>query len=407
MIRNPTVIVFLLTGLNLLNYLDRYLIAAISPNIQRDLALTDGQVGLIGSAFLWGYLLTSPIFGRLGDVMMRKLLITVGVMIWCGATAGSGLAHTFAAMWGVRLLVGVGEASYASLSPTIIDDVTPPERKGRVLAIFYAAIPIGSALGYVLGGELDKRFGWRSAFFIAGGPGVLLALSCLLIAEPPRAKKEASVPMKLALKGVLGSKRYLWATLGFIGQTFALGGFSFWAPQYLHRKFAMELDEANFIFGAIVIVTGFVGTFVGGAWADKIPGADRVRPALRVCAISTIFAVPFAFVAVFAPSKAVFFGAMALAQLGIFASTSPINAVFLGSVPTTARALAMALSIFAGHLLGDMISVWLVGELSDLWQDLSGAMIVLPAALLMNAIAWWFGERAPALSENEEAPQAA
>jgi MFS family permease len=399
MIKSPAAIVALLTGLNFLNYLDRQLIAAVLPHLQRDLGLNDAQGGWLGSAFLLGYMVTSPLFGWLGDRTNRKGLITLGVLIWCGATAGSGLMMTFAGMMAVRGLVGVGEASYASLSPTILDDVTPSSRKSRVLAVFYAAIPVGSALGFVLGGFLDKHYGWRNAFFIAGGPGVLLAFTCLLIAEPERKQRPEAMATGEALRGLWSSGRYVWAVLGFVAQTFALGGFSQWAPKLLHQKFHMELHTADFYFGVLVVVTGFAGTFLGGAWADRAPGEDRTRVAMRVCALSTAAAVPAAFVALLAPSGApwLFFGAMGLAQLGIFVSMSPFNAVVLGAVPPETRATAMAASIFAGHMFGDLISMPLVGYLSDgLGGNLAGAMMILPAALVANAVAWSVSVRRPA-----------
>lgn len=401
MIKSPAAIVALLTGLNFLNYMDRQLIAAVLPHLQKDLGLNDAQGGWLGSAFLLGYMVTSPLFGRLGDMTSRKGLIALGVLIWCGATAGSGLMMTFAGMMAVRMLVGVGEASYASLSPTILDDVTAPERKSRVLAIFYAAIPVGSALGFVLGGLLDKHYGWRNAFFIAGGPGMLLAFSCFFIAEPERKQRPGGVSTGEALRGLRASGRYLWAVAGFVAQTFALGGFSQWAPKLLNQKFQIELHQADFFFGVLLVVTGFVGTFIGGWWADRAPGEDRTAVAMRVCARSTAVAVPAALLALLAPASMpwLFFLAMGLAQLGIFVSMSPFNAVVLGAVPQETRATAMAASIFAGHMFGDLISMPLVGYLSDgMGGNLSGAMLILPVALLLNAVAWFVGERRPAFT---------
>jgi MFS transporter, Spinster family, sphingosine-1-phosphate transporter len=396
-LRSVKGIVVLLTGLNLLNYLDRYLIAAVGPSLQAELGLSDAQLGTIGTAFLWGYLLTSPLFGRLGDRFSRKYLITIGVLVWCAATAASGLARTFLVMVAIRVLVGVGEASYATLSPTIIDDIATPKNKSRLLAIFYAAIPIGSALGFILGGKLDQAFGWRSAFFIAGGPGVLLALLCLLIKEPARVEKEKAAGLGEALRAIAGSHRYLLTTIGYTAQIFALGGFAFWAPQVVHRKFAHPLDQANLIFGGIVVVTGFIGTFLGGFLADRGDEPDRMKVALRVCAISAVVGVPFAFLCVFATNTNVFFGSIAIAQIAIFTSTSPLNAALLGTVRPDLRATGMAISIAGTHLFGDMISVWLVGFLSTRWNNLSAALIVLPAALVVNAGAWFLATKMPPL----------
>lgn len=407
-LRSVTGIVALLTGLNLLNYLDRYLIAAVGPSLQAELKLSDAELGTIGTAFLWGYLLTSPLFGRLGDRFSRKYLITLGVLVWCAATVASGFARSFFVMVAIRILVGVGEASYATLSPTIIDDISTPKNKSRMLAIFYAAIPIGSALGFVLGGMLDKAFGWRSAFFIAGGPGILLALSCLLIAEPARAEREQAAGLSEAIRAIAASRRYLLTTIGYTAQIFALGGFAFWAPQVVHRKFAHPLDQANLIFGGIVVITGFVGTFLGGFLADRGDEPDRMKVALKVCAGSAVVGVPFAFLCVFATNANVFFAAIAVAQIAIFTSTSPLNAALLGTVRADLRATGMAISIAGTHLFGDMISVWLVGYLSTRWNNLSAALIVLPAALVVNAGAWFLATKMPPLAENASvrAPEA-
>src|SRR4249920_137583 len=165
-----------MTLLNFVNYIDRYVLPAVGPKIKDELGLSDAQLGLLGSAFLFSYLLTSPIFGRLGDRGSRTKLIAIGVGAWSLATAAGGMVRNLSQMFIARGIVGVGEASYASISPALISDYYPPERRGRAFAIFYLAIPVGSAVGYLLGGFLDEHFGWRAAFFAVGLPGVLLAL---------------------------------------------------------------------------------------------------------------------------------------------------------------------------------------------------------------------------------------
>ena len=391
MIRRPLPILLLLTGLNFLNYFDRILLAAVGPSVQRDLGLSDAALGAVASAFLWGYLLTSPVFGHFGDRFPRKILITIGIIVWCLATSASGLAVSFATLWLVRALVGVGEASYASVSPTILDDITPPEKKNRALSLFYAAIPVGSALGFVVGGYLDEKIGWRRAFLFVGTPGLLLALLVLAIVEPPRTQREALQPFWATVKSLGRFRAYVWACLGYVAQTFALGGFAFWAPAYVERTYGLPHSKADQVLGLILVVTGFVGTWLGGILADRLPGKNRLRVSLSVCAASTLLVVPFAFWCVLAPSSNIFFWAIAVAELGIFTSTSPVNGVFLGAVPVVARATAMAVSIFASHLLGDMISVWLVGALSTWSKNLPAAMLVLPTSLLVAAVLWGIG----------------
>jgi MFS family permease len=394
-IRNPRVILAVLSGLNLVNYLDRNLVAAVGPKLEADLGLSDFQFGGVINAFMVGYFLTSPIFGALGDRLRRRELIALGVAVWSIATAASGMMRTFLTMLGMRFIVGVGEASYATLAPTIIDDLAAPESKNRWLSVFYVAIPVGSALGYLLGGYLEHAYGWRSVFFIAGGPGLALALLALVIEEPKRAVREKD--SALAKNGTLETWGQLFsiplyrnAVIGYTAQTFALGGFAAWAPSYLYRQLHMDLEVANFWFGLVLVVTGLLATFVGGQVGDRWPGEDRARANLRVCAVTTLVSVPFAVACFLAGSPVAFFASIAIAEFAIFMATSPINVVILQGVPVGLRASAMALSIFAIHLLGDLISPPLIGRISDAWT-LQGAMFVLPVALAVAAGAWWWG----------------
>jgi MFS transporter, Spinster family, sphingosine-1-phosphate transporter len=391
-IRNPHAILAVLSGLNLVNYLDRYIVAAVGPKLAEELGLSDSKFGFVVTAFMIGYFATSPIFGALGDRFPRRGLIALGVAVWSLATVGSGLTETFAAMIASRVVVGVGEASYATLAPTIIDDLAEPAKKNRWLAIFYVAIPVGSALGYLVGGELEHAFGWRSAFFIAGGPGLVLALLALAIEEPKRnlGAQDGRAPASFGATAaqLFRIPLYRDTVIGYTAQTFALGGFAAWAPKYLYRVIGLDLKTADYWFGLILVVTGLLATFVGGQLGDRWPGADRARANLRVCAISTAISVPFAALCLLSSSAFGFFAAIAAAEFAIFLSTSPINAVILGSVPSELRASAMAASIFAIHLLGDMISPPLIGVISDT-SSLRKGMIVLPVALAAATLVWW------------------
>lgn len=396
----------LLTALNLVNYIDRFLVMAVGPRFQKEFGISNAELGTLETAFMLGYMLTSPIFGRLGDRYARKQLIAVGVALWSIATVVSGMTHGFWSMFAARVAVGVGEASYATLSPTIIDDLADRETKNRDLAIFYVAIPVGAALGYVLGGILDPLYGWRAAFKIAGGPGVALAGLMLLIAEPARkldAASDARAQSSAVYRELLGNARYRGAVLGYVAQTFALGGFSAWAAPFLCRHLDFALESGNKIFGYITVGTGLVGTAVGGALADRLAGEDRTRVALRVCAWSSAIAAPIALIALLASSPAGFLIGLAAAELAIFTSVSPSNAAVLGSVRPETRASAMAASIFAIHLLGDLISAPVIGKVSDHFHDaedcgldargLEMGMMLLPIALALSAFFWFNGAR--------------
>ncbi|MGH9366466.1 MAG: MFS transporter, partial [Thermoanaerobaculia bacterium] len=184
-----------LTLLNLFNYLDRFVISALVESLKRsELALSDTQLGSLASAFLLVYMLASPPFGVLGDRGPRPRLLALGVGIWSLATALGGFARSFAGLFAARAAVGVGEAAYGSIAPALLSDYFPARLRGRVFAIFFAAIPVGSAAGYILGGLADQRFGWRAAFWIAGLPGLLLALLCLALPEVGRGRGQESRP---------------------------------------------------------------------------------------------------------------------------------------------------------------------------------------------------------------------
>ncbi|HEU4616041.1 MAG TPA: MFS transporter [Kofleriaceae bacterium] len=410
MIKNRTAILVLLTGLNLLNYIDRYIVAAVlvkikGPVAEGGLDLSNGQAGLLATAFLLGYFLTSPLFGARADKGARKGLIALGVGVWSFATLATGLVDSFALLLGARIVVGIGEASYATLAPTIIDDLTPPHQKGRALAIFYLAIPVGSALGFVLGSVIEARWGWRAAFYICGGPGLVLALTCLLIAEPERKLREAHGKILDGLRTLAKLPLFRRAVLGYCAYTAALGGFSYWAPTFLAERFPHQLTlvTVNTYLGAVTVIAGIVGTVIGGRWADATQrhapvAADTPYDApankrgtnelLRICAIGMVIATPLTAAAFLMPMPVGFYVAALFAQIGLFLSTSPVNAIGLRAVPPELRASAMAAMIFAIHLFGDLWSPYVLGVLLD-HVVATVAMMALPVTFALSAYLWW------------------
>jgi MFS family permease len=402
LIRRPRTILAVLTALNLFNYLDRLVLSAVLPRIQDELSISNTVAGLLGTIFLVGYFQTSPVFGTLADRGKRKGLLAIGIVVWSLATVASGLARSFGELATARAFVGIGEASYATIAPTLIYDLAPPEKRGRWLAVFYAAMPIGGALGYVTGGMVEKAYGWRAAFFVAGGPGLLLALLCLLIAEPARtSSKEDRIPLSKAWRPLLGSRLYVRGVLGYCANTFAVGGFAYWAPTFLFRRYSIELTLANKGMGAVTVLSGAIGTAIGGLWSDRATSSlgthdhqGRARAFLFICASSSAVAAPLAAAAILAPTAGWFFPLFFLAETAIFVSTSPVNAVILETVPVVLRATAMAFSIYAIHALGDLWSPVGVGVLADR-LPMSVAMLALPLAVALSAAGWW-PSRAPA-----------
>jgi len=385
-----------LTFINLFNYLDRWMLAAVLESIKRsELHFTDTQLGEIAVGFVVVYTITSPIFGSLGDRKKRPPLIALGVGIWSIATALGGFARGFVSLFTARSLVGVGEAAYGTIAPALLSDHFPVEKRGRVFAIFFSAIPLGSAAGYIIGGLLDQHFGWRAAFFIAGFPGLLFAIMTLYVKEMPRGQydppEKRDEPARTPIRAYLHLTRnrpYVLACLGYAAYTFALGGLGFWTPSFLERVRGLPRHEATVTFGAIVVATGFAGTFIGGWLGDYLLKFTK-NAYLWVCGISMLLAAPVAWVAFTQTHKPVYMTAIVIAEILVFASTGPINSAIVNLVSPTERASAVALSIFMMHILGDVPSPPLIGYLSDL-HGLATAFLIVPVAILISGVIWTY-----------------
>jgi MFS family permease len=383
----------ILTTINFLNYIDRYVLPAVFEPVKHELHLTDTQLGLLNLAFMITYSATSPVFGRFGDLFVRKYLIAFGVSVWSFATAGAGLARGFWQMFLPRTFVGVGEASYATMAPAIITDFYEEERRGRALAVFYAAIPAGTALGYVLGGVLSSTFGWRSAFFAVGLPGLLFAFLALLIREPRRGASDiaqpgadCAPPSLWATYGMLFLNRtYVVVTIGFIAYTFALGGLAAWAPAFLERYRGMSTADAGRIFGGMTVVSGFLGTFAGGFLGDYLLRYTK-NSYLWVSGLCLFAGAPITAIGLTASNPHIYLPAIFMAEFFLFLNTGPLNAVVLGCVPAQIRATAMAVNIFFIHMLGDAISPAVIGAVSDRTNLQIGVMITPPVMILSGMI---------------------
>ena len=399
-----------LTLINLFNYLDRWIVAALAESMKHsELRLSDTQLGSLMTGFIIVYMIAAPLFGSLGDARSRTRLLGLGVAIWSVATALAGLATSYASLFAARAAVGVGEAAYGTISPALLADYFPRERRGRVFAVFFAAIPIGSALGYIVGGLVDHYFGWRQAFFVAGVPGLVLAALALRLYDPPRGAQDAvgaAIPgghgpslggaARAAYAALLRNRPYVLTVLGYAAYTFAIGALAFWTPSFLERARGIPKAQATVQFGAIVVVTGFIGTYAGGWIGDYFLRVSR-QAYLWVSGVVTLLAVPLTLVALAAQQAAVYWPAIVAAELCLFASTGPINSAIVNVVSPHMRATAVALSIFTIHLLGDVPSPSLVGALSDA-RSLGEAVLIIPLAVLAGGIIWtyaaWRGGRA-------------
>ena len=390
-----------LTAINLVNYLDRYVVSAIAPSLRAAMALNDTQLGWLMPAFLLVYMVAAPAFGSWGDRGSRTRPMAIGVLVWSLATFLSGFAQSYPQLLAGRAVVGIGEAAYVAIAPALLADCFPIERRSRVLATLNMAIYVGTALGYIVGGQVSAHFGWRAAFFVGGVPGLLLALAVLRLPDPPRgahdpAAAAPSQPSRSAgpLDIYLGLVRrwpFMVVVLGYAAYTFALGGLAFWMPSFLERVRHVPLDKATTGFGEIVIVTGLLGTFAGGWLGDHLLRYSR-QAYLWFSGVTTLLAVPCALLALVAPAPAVYYPAIILAELLLFMSTGPINAAIVNIAAPFERASAVALSMFAIHLLGDVPSPVIIGRVSDL-SSLGEAVLIVPAAIAVSGCIWLLAAR--------------
>jgi MFS family permease len=384
----------ILGGLNLFNYLDRYVMSAIVTPMEKELGLNDSDAGWAASAFMLGYFLTAPIFGYLGDRYPRKYLMLGGVIIWSLATAGSGLTHSFAQLFAVRIVVGVGEACFVTMGPSWISDVFAATKRNTALTLFYVAIPFGSAIGFTVGGWFAGHGDWRGAFFYAGLPGLLLALSLLFLREPRRGEADGVagevVPKVHAVEiiGLMRNLRYNLLAWGYAAQTFAIGAFGYWGPTFLYRIHQLPLERASTIFGAMLAVMGLVATLLGGFIANVL---RRRTPAgyVWVMAGALILAMPVCFFSLMVENATLSLVGLGASMFFLFLPTGPIASEIFEIVPVHMRASAMAVVTFIIHLFGDFSSPTVVGNLSTFYGDnLQKGVLILPIVLALGAVLW-------------------
>jgi MFS family permease len=404
-------VLVVLTFVNLFNYIDRYIVPAIAKTLQKasGLQLSRTQIGLLATGFIVVYAIASPRFGKLGDSRNRPRLIALGVGIWSVATVLGGFAQGFLSLLIARAILGIGEAAYGSIAPSLLADTFPREKRGRVFAMFFAAIPIGSALGYLLAGQMDAHFGWRSAFFVAGIPGLVLAALLLRLPEVERGAQDtgdeaihthgaASDTRWSTYVGLLRNRPYRTTVLGYAAYTFALGALAWWMVDFLISMRGVSEIKASTEIGAIAVATGVVGTFAGGWLGDYLLKYTK-HAYLLMSGIATLLAAPFVIVALTAAEPRFYLAGLVIAELLLFASTGPINSAIVNAVAPTERATAMAFSILLIHVLGDAPSPWIVGWVADAgvhagYADgvaLQRGLLILPIAILIGGVIWITG----------------
>jgi MFS family permease len=379
----------LLLAVNLFNYIDRQIIYAVFPLIKDAFKLTDTSLGFLGSAFMLCYMLSAPALGWLGDRIKRVRIASAGLAVWSVATSLSGLAASYSSLLMARISVGIGEASFGTVSPGLLCDYFPKEKRGRILSYFYLAIPVGSALGYLLGGILGEKFGWQAAFLMVGLPGILFAIPLWFLHEPERGATEQKVsavalPAKTDYRSLFFNRPYIINTLAMTAMTFAMGGLAQWVPTFLYRIHELDLAHANTYFGTITVVAGIAGTLVGG-WLGDLLQEKMKRGYLLVSGWGFVIGAPLAVYALITPSVTTCLVAIFFAEFFLFLNTGPLNTVIINVTAPALRARAFAVNIFIIHALGDAVSPAALGWLSDYW-GLRNALLITPVALLAASV---------------------
>jgi MFS transporter, Spinster family, sphingosine-1-phosphate transporter len=403
-VAGATTALVLLTSLNFVNYIDRYILPGVQEQIKGEFHLSDEHIGALTFWFMIAYMLTSPITGWLGDRFPRKPMIVIAALFWSGINFFTASVHSYNSLNIRHAALGIGEASFGIFAPALLADFYEPDQRNRVLTIFNVAIPVGAALGYLVGGTVGEHYGWRMSFVVSAIPGAIIALLILFfMREPARgaSQHEKAKLEKGTILSLIRNKAYLTSILGYAAVTFSLGGISWWMPSFLQRVEGRTQSSAAFLMGAITVVTGLGGTITGGIIAQR--WSRKTSKALYfVPAISAALAVPPALVCFFGP-KSLTIPSLAIAIFLIFLGTGPVNAATVNAVRPEIRATALAGQLLVIHALGDALSPRVIGAVSDrstLNLGLGSTLITL----VLASIIFFIGSRyAPPLFAEESA----
>jgi predicted MFS family arabinose efflux permease len=401
---NPALATFaLLLALNLLNFIDRYILPGAQPLIQREFHATDQQMGALTTALFVTYMLIAPLTGWLGDRFRRKPLIVAGAVLWSVATLATAWVHSYWTLYFRHALVGVGEATFTIFAPAVIADFYPERERNRILSIFYVAIPVGAALGYLAGGELGTLWGWREPFFLCAIPGLIVAAFYAGFArEPERGASDHIKPTlnRTTFLGLFTNAAFLTATFGLATLTFAMGGISAWMPTFLHRFNGLSVANASLTVSAITVIDGIAGTLAGG-WVAQRWLKTNHRALYLVSFWSVALTLPFGVLTFFGP-KTTTVPALFLAEFFLFLNTGPLNAAIVNSVNGPVRATAISVNLFCIHAFGDTFSPQIIGAISDR-SNLSIGLGATLIFLVISCVILFAGSRvAPVLEEGSE-----
>jgi sugar phosphate permease len=413
------------------NFIDRQIVGILAVPIKAELHLSDSQLGLMGGlAFALFYTLLGIPIARLADRVSRTGIMTAALALWSLMTAMCGFTHSFAQLFMARVGVGVGEAGGVAPAYSLICDYFPSKERARALSAYSFGIPIGSAVGIVLGGFITSLMSWRMAFFIVGFAGLLITpLLKLTVREPPRGGLDlappgsarasaaasmssgnaAKAPSLLRVIAVLARKPSFWGlSLGAASASMMGYGLLFWAPSFLVRSFHLSLLQASLGYGSLVLIGGLFGIWSGGVLADRY-GDERRGMYAFIPAAAFLATLPFYVAGVLSTTLWISFAVLLIPTALGLAWLGPVLAAVQHLVPANMRATASALFLFINNLIGIGLGTTLIGLVSDSMRLRFGAeslryailagtgFYLLAAALLFfagrNLARDWVGER--------------
>ncbi|KAM3868904.1 sphingosine-1-phosphate transporter SPNS2 [Diretmus argenteus] len=418
--RSPTAAAGILSFGNILNYMDRYTVAGVVLDIQRHFKVSDSGVGLLQTVFICSFMVAAPIFGYLGDRFNRKVILSCGIFFWSIVTLSSSfISKEYYWLFVLsRGLVGIGESSYSSISPTIIGDLFTSNSRTVMLSVFYLAIPLGSGLGYILGSSAKEAAGdWHWALRVSPVLGITAGtLILLFVPEPKRGSADQLGGRKTRtswfcdMKALAKNRSYVFSSLASSAVSFATGAFGVWIPLYLVRAQVVQKtavactkeicsSKDSLIFGAITCVTGLLGVVIGAA-TTRLCRQKTERADPLVCAVSMLGSAIFICL-IFVVAKKSIIGAYVCIFIGetlLFLNWAITADILMFVVIPTRRATAVAFQSFTTHLLGDAGSPYLIGLISDglqqsyttsvLWQFLSlgYALMLCPFVIVLGGM---------------------
>ena len=364
-----------LFAINALNFFDRNILGAIGEPVRKELELTDASLGLLQTAFTLFYAFIGIPFGWMADKFDRRRILSVGIFVWSLLTALSGFALNFAQLFGLRLAVGLGEASCAPAATSLIGDLFPSKLRSRAMSIFMLGLPVGIALSYAISGTVTKAYGWRAAFFVAGIPGILLSIAILFVREPQRGQSEVD-PIAARVRPGSPFRRILTSpTMIFIIASGALHNFNLYAisafvTPFLMRYHHADIQTANYVTTAAFGLVGAPGVLLGGYIGDTT-FQRRPNGRLLVAAVAIALSVPLLFVGLSAPAGSILMFAIvmgsAFALMYFYYSCvySSIHDIFEPGL----RGTAMAVYFMAFYVLGGSLGPYITGLLSDFFTS--------------------------------------